>query len=29
MYGLTGIIMGGFSSVACSFETGQVKIEWN
>lgn len=24
-----GIIMGGFSSVVCSFETGQTKIEWN
>jgi hypothetical protein len=23
------IIIGGFSSVACSFETGQAKIEWN
>lgn len=24
-----GIIMGGFWSVVCSFETGQTKIEWN
>lgn len=23
-----GIIIGGFSSVACSFDTGQTKIEW-
>lgn len=24
-----GIIIGGFSSVACSLETGQTKMEWN